>query len=248
MSDLSEKRNLDQEGVAPEGRKYLYDFDKRMYSYILRTLTPFFRTGSTLELGCYKGDFTELLSVVFSDLTALDGSPEAAEACVARMRLRADVRCGRIEETTFERKFDNIFLMHVLEHTEDPIVVLKSVREMLSDEGRLFIVVPNAHAASRRLAVHMGILEQPKDVAAWERAVGHRRTYALDTLEADAHCAGLAVEERGGIFFKPLANKQFDALEGGDIVVEKYREACYELGKEYPDLCASIFLVCGKKK
>ena len=248
MSSLSEERDLAAEGVAPEGRKYLYDFDKRMYGYILRTLTPFLRRGSALELGCYKGDFTELLSPLFSELTALDGCAEIAAQTRQRMGSRANVRTGWIEDTTFDRRFDNIFLMHVLEHTQDAGVALRAVRRMLSDNGRLFIVVPNAHAASRRIAVKMGIVASETSVAPWEYAVGHRRTYNLDRLELEAHAAGLTVEERGGVFFKPLANKQFDALEGSDIVTEEYREACYQLGREYPDLCASVFLVCGKRK
>ena len=33
---------------------------------------------------------------------------------------------------------------------------------------------------------------------------------------------------------------------GGDVISQAYLDGCYELGKEYPDLCASIYLVCGR--
>ena len=50
----------------------------------------------------------------------------------------------------------------------------------------------------------------------------------------------------GGIFFKALAGSQFDeALEAG-VISKEYLDGCYRLGMLYPDLCASVFLVCEK--
>ena len=31
-----------------------------------------------------------------------------------------------------------------------------------------------------------------------------------------------------------------------DIISPEYLEGCYQLGQKYPDLCSSIFLLCGK--
>jgi hypothetical protein len=52
------------------------------------------------------------------------------------------------------------------------------------------------------------------------------------------------VVHRSGIFFKALANFQWDRLLETDIVSEGYLEGCYQLGQRYPDLCSSIFLMC----
>ena len=49
---------------------------------------------------------------------------------------------------------------------------------------------------------------------------------------------------RSGIFFKALANFQWDRLLRTDIVSREYLEGCFALGLDFPDLCASIFLVC----
>ena len=73
---------------------------------------------------------------------------------------------------------------------------------------------------------------------------GHHRTYALDTLERDAVTAGLSVVHRTGIFFKALANFQWDRLLETDIISPAYLDGCFALGQQYPDLCASIFLLC----
>ncbi len=54
----------------------------------------------------------------------------------------------------------------------------------------------------------------------------------------------MSVVHRSGIFFKALANFQWDRLLQTDIVSPAYLEGCYALGQQYPDLCSSIFLLC----
>ncbi len=47
-------------------------------------------------------------------------------------------------------------MTHVLEHLDDPVKVLKRVKdEWLSDNGKFFLVCPNANAPSRQIAVKM---------------------------------------------------------------------------------------------
>jgi len=79
-----------------------------------------------------------------------------------------------------------------------------------------------------------------------EAAHGHRITYSLDTIERDAKAGGLKIIFRSGIFFKALANFQWDRLLKTDIISSEYLDACYELGQQHPDLCSSIFLICEK--
>jgi hypothetical protein len=79
-----------------------------------------------------------------------------------------------------------------------------------------------------------------------EKEHGHRITYTLDTLERDAKVAGLKVVHRSGIFFKALANFQWDKLLQTDIISKEYLDGCYQLGQQYPELCSSIFLLCKK--
>ena len=112
------------------------------------------------------------------------------------------------------------------------------------DGGRFFLVCPNANAPSRQIAVKMGLISHNAAVTPAEAEHGHRCTYTLDTLERDATAAGLKVVHRSGIFFKALANFQWDRLLQTDIISKEYLEGCYKLGHIYPDLCSSIFLVC----
>ena len=136
-------------------------------------------------------------------------------------------------------------LTHVLEHLDDPVLVLKRINdEWLAENGRFFLVCPNANAPSRQIAVKMGLITHNTAVTSAEADHGHRCTYTLDTLERDAVAAGLKVVHRSGIFFKALANFQWDRLLQTDIISKEYLEGCYKLGQQYPDLCSSIFLMC----
>ncbi len=152
---------------------------------------------------------------------------------------------GRFETVDLSRRYRNIILTHVLEHLDDPVGVLRRVNdEWLDDGGRLFLVCPNANAPSRQIAVEMGLISHNAAVTPDEAEHGHRRTYSLDTLQQDAVASGLKVVHRSGIFFKGLANFQFDRLLKTDIISAGYLDGCYALGQRYPDLCSSIFLLC----
>lgn len=243
---MDTSRDFDKEMLDSQGRRYAYGFDfDVMHPYMLQSFLPFFGAGNALELGSFKGDFTRLLLPHFSNLTCVEGS--AAAIATARSQFGTQVRLvhSPFETVTLPGRYDHIVLTHVLEHLDDPVRVLRRINdEWLSDRGRLFLVCPNANAPSRQIAVKMGLISHNSAVTPAEAEHGHRRTYALDTLECDAVAAGLKVIHRSGIFFKALANFQWDRLLQTDIVSRQYLDGCYRLGQQYPDLCASIFLLC----
>ncbi len=245
---MSTTRDYNKELIDNEGRKYSYGFDLDvMHPYMLKSFLPFFKKGNFLELGSYKGEFTNRFVPHFDDITCVEASDEAIK--VAKKTLEGKVKFinSLFEEATLPAKYDNIVLTHVLEHIDDPVAVLKRVNdEWLSDTGRFFLVCPNANAPSRQIAVKMGLISHNAAVTSAEADHGHRITYSLDTLERDAKAAGLNVVHRSGIFFKALANFQWDRLLNTDIISPAYLEGCYELGHHYPDLCSSIFLLCEK--
>jgi 2-polyprenyl-3-methyl-5-hydroxy-6-metoxy-1,4-benzoquinol methylase len=247
-------KNRDYNGELQDnvGRKYSYGFDfDIMHHYMMRSFDPFLRPSSVLELGSSKGHFTQRLLERFCDITCVEASDEAISEAKIRLGNRSNVEFvnALFEEVQLERRFNNIVLTHVLEHLDDPVRVLRRVNdEWLAMHGRLFLVCPNANAPSRQIAVKMGIISHNSAVTSAEAAHGHRITYSLDTLERDAVAAGLKVIHRSGIFFKALANYQWDRVIATDIVSPGYLEGCYQLGKIYPDLCSSIFLVCESGK
>jgi 2-polyprenyl-3-methyl-5-hydroxy-6-metoxy-1,4-benzoquinol methylase len=239
-------RDYDREIEDSADRRYAYGFDfDVMHPFMIRSFAPFFRAGSLLELGSFKGDFTRRLMPHFNEITCVEASEAALAAAKERLGNRVSFVHATFEAAALPRRYDHIVLTHVLEHIDDPVAVLRRVNsEWLDDGGRLFLVCPNGNAPSRQIAVKMGLISHNSAVTDAEAAHGHRRTYTLDTLERDAVAAGLKVVHRSGIFFKALANFQWDRLLQTDIVSPEYLEGCYQLGQHYPDLCASIFLLC----
>lgn len=116
----------------------------------------------------------------------------------------------------------------------------------LKDNGKFFLVCPNANAPSRQIAVKMGLVSHNSTITPAEKTHEHKITYSLDTLERNVKAAGLKIVHRSGIFFKAFANFQWDKLLNTDIISEEYLNGCYELGQQYPDLCSSLFLLCEK--
>jgi 2-polyprenyl-3-methyl-5-hydroxy-6-metoxy-1,4-benzoquinol methylase len=228
------------------GRKYSYSFDYDvMHPYMIRSFEPFFRPGNLLELGSFKGNFTRCFLDRFNDITCVEASGEAIEEARRRLENQVNFVHSTFEAVTLPGRYNNIVLTHVLEHLDDPVAVLRRVNnEWLAKGGRLFLVCPNANAPSRQIAVKMGLISHNAAVTPAEAEHGHRCTYTLDTLERDAVAAGLKVVHRSGIFFKALANFQWDRLLQTDIVSKEYLDGCYKLGQQYPDLCSSIFLMC----
>ena len=214
---------------------------------MIRSFEPLFNKGSLLELGCFKGDFTRRLQSYFDDITCIEVSDVAIEDARKKLGNKVNFVHALFEKATLPNRYDNIVMTHVLVHLDDPLLVLKRINnEWLAEGGRLFLVCPNANAPSRQIAVKMGLISHNAAVTPSEAEHGHRRTYTLDTLERDAVAAGLKVAHRTGIFFKALANFQWDHLLQTDIISKEYLEGCYKLGQQYPDLCSSIFLLCEK--
>jgi 2-polyprenyl-3-methyl-5-hydroxy-6-metoxy-1,4-benzoquinol methylase len=238
-------RNYNDEYQDNAARRYAYDFDYVVRRYMMRTLSPFFsKEDRALELGCFEGETTRLYAEYFDDLSVVEAADSLIE--VARKKVPESVRFihSTIETAELGAVYESIFLVHTLEHLDMPVEALARIGTWLAPGGRLFVVVPNADAASRQIAVKMGLIASNNAVTDGERAHGHRCTYSMDTLEHDVRQSGLQIEARGGIFFKPFANFQFEQLLKSKIIDEGYLDGCYALGMQYPELTASIYIVC----
>ena len=243
-------RNYNHELKDTAERTYSYVFDLYvMNTYMLRTFEPIFLSGSLLELGSFQGAFTKRFLEHFEDITCVEASDEAIAKAQSKLGDKVEYVNSTFETVNLPKRYDNIVLTHVLEHLDDPVLVLKRINnEWLTDGGRFFLVCPNANAPSRQIAVKMGLISHNSAVTPAELEHGHRCTYTLDTLERDAVTAGLKVIHRSGIFFKALANFQWDRLLHTDIISQEYLDGCYKLGQHYPDLCSSIFLMCERSE
>jgi 2-polyprenyl-3-methyl-5-hydroxy-6-metoxy-1,4-benzoquinol methylase len=222
--------------------KYYYNFDLLMHDYMIDTFKNNFIEGEALEIGCGNGNFTNKIKKFFKKITVVEASSDFAK------RLKKNIKKITIVNSTFEKfstqkKFDNIFLIHTLEHVADRKKFLKKARSYLSKKGKLFIVVPNADAASRLIAVNMGLIKKKTSITKKEKKHGHVITFESSSLKENILKAKLKIIKHGGIFFKSLANFQIDDCIKNKIINKKFLDACYELGKFYPKFCSSIYCI-----
>ncbi|MAB94833.1 MAG: hypothetical protein CMC98_01860 [Flavobacteriales bacterium] len=257
--DLRE-RDYNKELNDTEDHKYAYNFDfDVMHPYYMKAALPYINTkGNCLELGSSKGHFTRRILEHYNDVTCVEASKKAIEEAQNLTndfqisfdnnwrKKNIQFKHALFEDVKLDTNYDTIFLTHVLEHIDNPIQLLKLTNKWLSKDGILVLICPNANAPSRQIAVKMGLISHNSAVTPSEKSHGHNITYSLDTLEHDATSAGLKVISKSGIFFKALANFQWDKLLQTDIISQEYLDGCYSLGQQYPDLCSSIMLICKK--
>ena len=238
------KRDLDLEFMDSTARNYAYDFDAQSRKMLLNRFRPHLqKPGRGLEMGSFDGTMTALLQSEVASLEVIEGSKILAERVRRRFGPSVNVHHGWFEEFEPEEGFDHIFLVHGLEHVDDPVKVLLRAKSWLNDQGKLFVAVPNANALSRQIAVKMGIVESLEAVTPGEAQHGHKRTYNLDTLLRDFSAARLEVVESGGVIVKALSNAQFDTAMSQQILTDEYLKGCDELAKIWPDFSASVYAV-----
>jgi 2-polyprenyl-3-methyl-5-hydroxy-6-metoxy-1,4-benzoquinol methylase len=146
-----------------------------------------------------------------------------------------------IEDFAAPMQYDFILMDHILEHVADPVPVLKKVKTFLKEDGVFIVGVPNAKSFHRLAAVKMGYLKSIYELNQRDHELGHYRVYDFDSLERDVKAAGFNVREKTGVFFKPLSNKQIQENWNQDMI-----EGFYQLGFDFPDHTAEIYIIAGK--
>jgi len=217
-------------------------FEAILMLYCLDTLKDYFKGETCLELGCAGGLWTEHLVNYFKRVIAVDGDLELVRETRNRIKSNnLEVVCSLFEELESNEKFDTILMAHILEHVADPILILRKAKNWLNDDGVILVVVPNANSLHRQAGVKMGLLKRIDELNEVDKKIGHRRVYTWETLKRDIESTGLKIKKMGGIFLKPLTNAQIEAW-----FTKEMMDAFYELGKEYPEIAAEIYVVCEK--
>lgn len=239
-------RDFDKE-AKDNTRLYNYNFDGVFRKLMLEDFSPYMDlsdTANTLEIGSFDGSMTDQILQHVSFLHVVEPSSEMVSIVESKFPGRVKTFHGTLENIDLGMKFENIFLIHTLEHLDNPTEALAKIRTLLTPSGRLFLAVPNANAISRQIGVHMGLIPNNTAVLESEALQGHLRTYTLDTFRRDIVESGLELEFLSGVFFKAFANFQLDKALDAGIIDMNYVYGANSLAKIYPDLSASLIAVC----
>lgn len=215
------------------------DFDYQLAHYNFKTLKPYFRGNTALEIGSASGYMTKSLVSEFATLHIVEPSVHLLSQIADHPNLIKHPLF--IEEFVTDIVFDTVVMSHVLEHLESPRLVLNRISKLLNDDGVLIISVPNAKSIHRLVAAEMGLLQNIYELNTRDHQLGHYRVYDMEILKKEVTDAGYTILDSGGIFLKPLTNAQINEQWSKEMV-----EGFYKAGKIFPENCAEIFVVCKK--
>lgn len=234
---MTEESNLDD---IAERESFGQGANGRLMQYRYEALEPYFRGDRCLEMGCADGLMTERLVDKFERVVAVDGSQTYCDE--TRGRIDSDaltVVRSMFDDFDADESFDTIVACHVLEHLAEPQPFLTHLRELLAEDGRLLVDVPNAGSLHRRVGVKMGLLDRIDELNERDEEIGHERVYRRDEFHAELRRAGFTVDATGGVFLKPLTNGQMEEWFDNEML-----DAFAALGEEMSDYAAELYAVC----
>ncbi|WP_216913406.1 MULTISPECIES: class I SAM-dependent methyltransferase [unclassified Synechococcus] len=217
----------------------IFENDLVLNWYPQRILQRLHTGRSILELGIGHGITARIFHEVASRHVLIEGASVVIEQFRAE---HPDLDC-EIQHCYFEdfetlEKFDYIVMGFILEHVDDPRMVLQRYAQYLAPGGKLFVAVPNGKSLNRRIGYAMGKINDLYDLNANDVAMGHQRQYCVDTLTADLESSGYELTHLEGIYLKPLP---LPVLQRMEDAAENF-QALLQVGIDFPELSVGLLV------
>jgi cyclopropane fatty-acyl-phospholipid synthase-like methyltransferase len=115
---------------------------KEFENYHLKTINLYAKNkGNLLDVGCGSGIFMDLARSKGWSTYGIELDPLTAET--GKKQYNIPIFSGRLADIVLEQKMDVVTLFDYLEHTKTPQEDLFLIRDLLNNEGLVFIRVPN---------------------------------------------------------------------------------------------------------
>jgi 2-polyprenyl-3-methyl-5-hydroxy-6-metoxy-1,4-benzoquinol methylase len=229
---------LDSHVKAYQGDN-IYDYDNHILLKWYAKRVCEFSSGarSLLELGLGHGITATEFGRHFKRHVVI----EASQAVIQNFRRNYPDSNAEIVESYFEtyesdERFDVVVFGFILEHVDDPVLILRHFRRFLAPGGRMFVTVPNAEVLNRRLGHLSGMLPDITALSEHDLLLGHKRYYTVETLRRDLELAGYLVERLEGIYLKPLTTRQMLSHSFDERVIEAFCRVAIN----YPELSCGL--------
>jgi 2-polyprenyl-3-methyl-5-hydroxy-6-metoxy-1,4-benzoquinol methylase len=213
------------------------DFNSWLIRKRYEHLSQYFTGTSCLEIGCGDGSGTIILNNHFLDLTVADGSSTALYN-IGTILPKVKRHFLDFEQLSLSNKYDTIVLAHVLEHVNNPQIVLEKAKEHLAPGGVLIVDVPNADSLHRQVGVEMGLLNHVTDLNETDISIGHRRVYTQYEFYEEIKKLKMNIKDFGGMFIKVLSNSQTE-----EVFNEDQLNALFQVGVDNPSIAAELYTV-----
>ncbi|MGO4326835.1 class I SAM-dependent methyltransferase [Cupriavidus sp. 2TAF22] len=204
-----------------------------------RIIERFGHCEALLELGLGHGFTASAFDQRCDRHVIVEGSPLVIELFGKRHpELAHTVVLDYFETFETEQRFDVIVMGFILEHVDDPGLLLARYRRFLKPGGKVYVAVPNAKSMNRRLGLELGLIDDIYSLNANDIALGHQRQYCRDTLRAVLNEHGYAITHEEGIYLKPLPLSVLKTLPD----MRANMQAMLKVGVGFPDLCVALLV------
>jgi len=213
--------------------------DLMLHWYPKRIVGRFGHCKSLLELGLGHGFTAAIFNAACDKQVIVEGSRVVIDLF---RKNHPDFSATLIHDyfETFDtnERFDVIIMGFILEHVDDPGLLLERYKKFLKPAGKIFIAVPNAKSLNRRLGLELGIIDDIYSLNANDLALGHKRQFCRDTLRELLIDHGYRVVHEEGIYLKPLPLGVLKTLPD----FEANLQAMLKVGIDFPDLCVGLLM------
>lgn len=207
--------------------------------YPERIIRRFGSVGSILELGIGHGYTPGLFNAACDRHVIIEGSQLVFDLFKEKSPdFSGEVVFSYFENFETDERFDVIVMGFILEHVDDPGMLLNRFKRFLKPGGRIFVAVPNAKSMNRRLGFELGKIDNIYDLNANDHALGHKRQYCRDTLKQEMQDHGYVISLEEGIYLKPLPLAVLKTLPD----FQENLDAMLRVGIDFPDLCVALLM------
>ncbi|MBI3308851.1 MAG: methyltransferase domain-containing protein [Candidatus Melainabacteria bacterium] len=206
--------------------------------YSSRVIKKYLKGKKIVLMGIGDGYLIKGLSEICENLTVVEGSKELAKIYSEKIN-NCKIINSLFEEYNPVEKFDTLIGSHILEHVDNPVLVLNKVKNWIHKESLAIFAVPNAGSLHRKIGVAMGLLKKTTDLNEQDHKLGHRRVYTIDMFKEHLSSAGFKIQKMQGYMIKVVSNKQ---MQGWN---KEFLDACYSVSLELPpEICVNIAAIC----
>lgn len=121
----------------PADKRHSIDLQEYWVAPLNRVRQP----GTLLDVGCGSGAFLARARYHGWIVRGTDVAPHCVK--YAREELGLQVNQGELSQLNLGERFDVVCLLHVLEHFADPRAQVLAAKQLLCDDGLLYVSLPN---------------------------------------------------------------------------------------------------------
>jgi len=250
MENGQAREDLDQYRPAySQAFSYYWDETLLLNAYVAKMLAAMegARNVRALSLGIGRQIVSKSLfeSLDCTEYQVIEGSQQIIDDYVRESAPPDFVKLvqGYFEDVVLDGRFDMIEMGFVLEHVDDPGLILRRYRQCLSDSGILFVAVPNARSLHRLLGHAAGMMPDIYSLSPSDLQLGHKRYFDAASIKDLVRECGYEIVREHGLMLKPLTSGQLRSLGLG----EAFDQALIEVGYALPDIANGIMLEARKR-